>query len=212
MNLELLYVNNIKERIFPELSEKDFLSFIEKITNLYSSKSNHLWYDLKYLNSCLELFFIYYNKLSKPLPVFYALVLSGLKNPSQVFLDFNLSKNTYREVNFYLTTTSEYFINDLKITENDYDLYSSIKTYCDYIPVHIDNNSQLYGGLSIETDRGLSFKFKGKIDKTNLISYVARIVDTMTQRYEAIYNKDIQNLYLNKINYIVSESKNFKVR
>lgn len=34
----------------------------------------------------------------------------------------------------------------------------------------------------------------------------------MTINYETILNKDIKKLYLDKINYIVSEYKNFKVR
>lgn len=34
----------------------------------------------------------------------------------------------------------------------------------------------------------------------------------MTIKYETILNEDIKKLYLDKINYIVSEYKNFKVK
>ncbi len=198
---EIIFINNIKERLFDLLPQKDFDSILDKLLN-ETLKDNHIWYDIKYINSCLELFFIYFNKFNKPLPVFYCLF-----NTSTIDLPSTIS----RQISF-LKHSKEFINNDLNISENDFNLYKSILIYCNYVEVPTQNSSKLYGGLSSETDKGISFKFKGKIDRDKLIENMSFIIEEMTVRYEQIFNEEIKQIYLDKIHYLVSEYKNFKVR
>lgn len=52
----------------------------------------------------------------------------------------------------------------------------------------------------------------GPVDKSKLVDYVAIVLEEMTLRYENLYNKDIASLYFKKIDFILKEYKNFKVR
>ena len=50
------------------------------------------------------------------------------------------------------------------------------------------------------------------IDKDKLIENMSFIIEEMTVRYEQIFHEEIKQIYLDKIHYLVSEYKNFKVR
>lgn len=152
---EIIYINNIKERLFNHLSQDQFNNHLEDLLNLYQVNSKHIWYDIKYLNSCLDLFFIYFNKFNDPLPIFYSFFFKEIKKPYTFILD-----NKIKQKIFYFNSYSEYVENDLNIKQNDFELYQSIIVYNDYINIPTKDKSKLYSGLSIESERGLSFKFK----------------------------------------------------
>lgn len=156
---DLIYINNIKERLFDHFSQEEFDTHIQILIDLYLNKSKkHLWYDYKYLNSCLELFFIYFNKINNPLPLFYSIFLKNI-NTSLHILNLNLSKSLINQI-AYLKDINEYILNDLNINENDYDILNSILYYNKEINVVITEKTQIYAGLSYETENGVSFKFK----------------------------------------------------
>lgn len=152
---EIIYINNIKERLFNHLSEEQFNIYLKDFSDLYQNKSNHVWYDIKYLNSCLDLFFIYFNKFNDPLSVFYSFFFKDLEK----LRSFTLDKKTKQKIS-YFNHCSEFILNDLNIKENDFDLYKSILIYNDYICIPTNDSSKLYSGLSVESEKGLSFKFK----------------------------------------------------
>lgn len=151
---EIIYINNIKERLFNHLSEDQFNTYLNTLLDLYQAETNHIWYDIKYLNSCLDLFFIYFNKFNDPLTIFYSFFFKNNKK-----ISFNLDKIIKQKISF-LNTSSEFIFNDLNIKENDFELYQSILIYTDYIHIPTNDKSKLFSGLSIESDKGLSFKFK----------------------------------------------------
>ena len=51
-----------------------------------------------------------------------------------------------------------------------------------------------------------------KIHRDKLIENMSFIIEEMTVRYEQIFDEEIKQIYLDKIHYLVSEYKNFKVR
>lgn len=152
---EIIYINNIKERLFNHLSEEQFNTHLKDLLGLYQNKSNHIWYDVKYINSCLDLFFIYFNKFNDPLSIFYAFFFKDLEK----LKSYNLDKKIKQKIS-YFNCCPEYLANDLNIKENDFDLYKSILIYNDYLNIPTNDKSRLYSGLSIESEKGLSFKFK----------------------------------------------------
>ena len=205
---DLIYIKNIKERLFEGMPQEDFDSFISNLLIIFEKNSSHIWYDLKYINTCLELFFIYYKKVKNPLPFFYSLFF---KNIDTSFLSAVKLHSEIKSSIFFFTNTEEYLSNDLGITEQEYDLFKSILQYADYINIPVPVGV-LYSGLSSESEKGLSFKFKGPVDKSKLVDYISNILEDMATRYYEMFDKDIAQLYYNKINFILTESKNFKVK
>lgn len=155
---DLLYLNNIKERLFNHLSSEDFDSLLTNLLNIFNKSSTHFWYDIKYLNSCLELYFIYFSKIEKPLPLFYSFFLKNVKH--KVDLSFlNLDFNTKNKL-YYFKNCKEFILNDLNISENDFNIFQSICLFNDYIKIPLKEKAILCSGFSLDSDRGLSFKFK----------------------------------------------------
>lgn len=153
---EIVYINNIKEKILPNLKESDVDAYIKSLADSFKTHSDHIWYDLKYLNTLLELYFIYYSKIKEPKAFFYALIF---KNLPYKILDklIENDKQLRNKVSCLLNDT--YLLNDLGITENDYDLLNSILLYAQYIEVPVPAG-KLYSGISYDIEKGLSFKFK----------------------------------------------------
>lgn len=143
---EIIYINNIKERLFNDLPYDVFIKHIEYLYSLFLENSTHFWYDIKYLNSCLELFFIYFDQIKTPLPVFYSLFLC---------INYQKDKVLSSKIN-YLLSNDEYIFNDLNINEEDFYIFKSIITYNDYVKIY----PNLFTGLSLESENGLVFKFK----------------------------------------------------
>lgn len=156
---DLVYINNIKERLFDHLSEEEFNTHILELLDLFLNKSKkHVWYDIKYLNSCLELYFIYFNKINNPLPLFYTIFFKNIKSNKHI-TNLSLSKILKNQI-FYLKNYSQYVLNDLNINENDYDILNSILFFNKEINVELNENVQIYSGLSYETENGLAFRFR----------------------------------------------------
>lgn len=154
---EIIYINNIKERLFNHLNNQEFQILIIELLTLYKNNTSHLWYDIKYLNSCFEIFFTYFDRFKDPLTIFYTLFFNKLNNKNKLLHDFS-KLNIKSKISYYLNIDS-FINNDINVVENDFDLLSSILIYLDYIAV---KDTVLFSGISLETDKGLSFKFKRK--------------------------------------------------
>lgn len=196
---EIIYLNNIKERLFENINENEFKKIINNLTLDVNSYS-HIWYDINYINSCLELFFIYFDNINNPLSLFYSFFKKN--NPPQSLL---------KQKNF-LNNYDTFINNDIGVTENDFNIYKSIVTYCSFVHIKFKNNSILFCGISQEIPKGIMFKKKGDIDNTKIKEYLPQIVSKLYEKSEEILFLEIKTIYLKQVDYIVSNYSKFKVK
>lgn len=172
MNSEIIWYQNTKQLLFKELPYEDFDHLFKSINSFYQSIATintRLWYDFKYLNSVLNLYFINFSKFKNPRPVFFALLFKYIakgtiksRTSSEEFfnkfcsLDRSYSLGNIRtSVNYYLVQ-NEFIPNDLGIIDSDFNLFNDI--LLSNTPVEVAPN--VLSGVYFGYDEGLSFKFK----------------------------------------------------
>lgn len=165
MNNNILWSKNIHQLLFNHLEEDCFNLFIADLESCYTlNKSKHIWKDFQYLNTCLDLFLSYIDKIKNPVVLFYAIIFSNIPDKSKLKL-FIANDRTYDICNtklipkvLFLLNNDEFVNNDFGVTQEDFNYYQDILKYSEGIKIE----SNIFVGLSIQTDKGLSFKFKRK--------------------------------------------------
>ena len=226
---ELLWQNNIKDLIYPNLSKEEFEDLIQDITQLYLNSFLNgvkVWCDITYLNTCLLLLFAYFKKVDNPLQVFYALIFHNIvEEPSanrflvesnmeslRYFMDRDLTypicnSKTTRSISF-LISQEEFIPNDFNVTENEFNILKDIILYAS----HDQIKPNIWSGLSYKSDHGLSFKFKGAVQQDQLKSFVLPILSIMKKKSFLFNTPFLKELYNNRINFILDEYSNLKFK
>lgn len=172
MNSEIIWYHNTKQLLYKDFDYDNFNHLFKSINSFYQNVfpvTSRLWYNFKYINSILNLYFINFSKFKNPLPIFYALIFKHistetlrLKVSSVEFFNMFYKQdrlyplgNIKSHVIFYLT--NEYFINnDIGVVESDFNLFTDILIINS--PIKISSN--IFSGVYFGFDDGLSFKFK----------------------------------------------------
>lgn len=195
---EITYTNNIKERLFEKMNKEELGFLLQELVNSIKDHS-HLWYDINYIDSCLELFFIYFDKIQNPLPLFYSF-----------FKNHNPPISNLKQKNF-LNNINNFIYNDIGITENDFNIYQSIIIYCSFVHLPF-KDSVLFCGISQDIPKGIKIKKKGSIDTTKIKDNLPLIVSKLYERSEDILYPDIKTLYTKQVDYIMNNFEKFSVR
>lgn len=169
------------------------------------------------------MYLTYFKKLNDPLSAFYSLVFYRIIDEEELdqavnvsaFKNFVTRDTTYpiahTRVNNYVSFVLQnktFINNDLNISENDFNIIKDIILYTDYIKI----KPNIWSGLSFESDHGLTFKYKGDVDKNTLHSVVLDILDVMKKNCIHFHTDIFKSLYNDRINFILSEYKNLKLK
>lgn len=172
MENEITWYNNLKQLVFNNYTYEEYDHIFKTLNEVYRSvspNSDRLWFDFKYLNSLLNLYFINHSKFKNPYPIFFALVFKHITSETRqskttslemfnrfLQLDRTYSLGTLGRPTKFLLSTDTYVSNDMGICESDFDLYKDI--LLTHIPAKI--SPTLIAGIYFGSSNDLLFKFR----------------------------------------------------
>lgn len=223
---EILWCKNIKELLYFKSSSEDFDKIIYELNQTYLlnfKKEKKVWCDFKYLNTCLLLYFSYFKKLNNPHQIFFSLLFKNIvkenssdSKPNLSLLKsfcekdreyFICSPSMYTGIKFLLTQ-EEYCINDVGVTENDFNILHDIILYC--LSIKIKPN--IWSGLLFDSEHGLSFKYKGTVETEELKNLILPVLDIMQVNVSHFKTPYIKQIYVERILYILDKYPTLKVK
>lgn len=223
---EILWCKNIKELLYSKSNEEDFTKIINELNKIYLSnfkKEFKVWCDFKYLNTCLLLYFSYFKKLNNPHSIFFSLLFKNIikENSSdskpnlalfKSFINtdrdyFICSPSIYNSVQF-LISQEDYCINDVGVTENDFNILHDILLYG--LTVKVKPN--VWSGLLFDSEHGLSFKYKGTFSPEELRDLILPVLDLMQENVIKFKTPYIKQIYVERILYVLDTYPTLKIK